>query len=331
VVRGVFDSIKALASITALVLLAVPTTATAGFLGKNGRIAISADWGCDGSYIQTVRPTGSGVRSLGPKPCNDEGMPDRYGSWTADGRTLLFNARIDPNGTDMTVMSMGPRGDDRHPLPVPDGYEPQPSPSGDRLVYERIGPAGIHRPDICTVNTDGSGLACLRVGHQPRFSPNGKMIAFVGPIIDESGERSRKEQGLWLMALDGTIVRRLTRTDVSEFDWSPTGRRLAFVKRLSERGDENDLYTINSGGKGRQRLTSTPRRHEFSPAWSPDGESIAFVRRKPGNDFKSPVIQVRKKPADGSARSRTVIRLPPVFDTLNGPSYPTTISWQARP
>ena len=169
--------------IAIIVLLAIPATATASFPGKNGRIAVSSDWGCDGSYIQSVRPGGSDVRPLGPTPCDDDGLPDRYGTWTPDGRALLFNARIDHDGTDMTVLSMGARGGNRRVLPVPEGYEPQPSPSGEQFVYERHDAGGSNRPDIWKVDIDGSDPVRLGVGRRPRFSPNGRQIAFIGPNV----------------------------------------------------------------------------------------------------------------------------------------------------
>ncbi len=49
-------------TIAAAAVLAVaaitPANAFAGYPGENGRIAISAEWGCDDSFIHTVRPSG---------------------------------------------------------------------------------------------------------------------------------------------------------------------------------------------------------------------------------------------------------------------------------
>jgi dipeptidyl aminopeptidase/acylaminoacyl peptidase len=38
-----------------------------------------------------------------------------------------------------------------------------------------------------------------------------------------------------------------------------------------------DIYVVNADGAGRTRLTRDPA-EEFSPAWSPDGTKIAFLR-----------------------------------------------------
>lgn len=69
--------------------------------------------------------------------------------------------------------------------------------------------------------------------------------------------------------------------------WSPDGSRIAFVRM----GDAySDLYVVGSDGQGLQRLTRnqpsyTPGSYQYvqnavwalSPAWSPDGSTIAYV------------------------------------------------------
>jgi Tol biopolymer transport system component len=37
---------------------------------------------------------------------------------------------------------------------------------------------------------------------------------------------------------------------------------------------QNDIFVIAAEGAGRTQLTRTPFRHEFAPAWSPDGSRI---------------------------------------------------------
>jgi dipeptidyl aminopeptidase/acylaminoacyl peptidase len=60
------------------------------------------------------------------------------------------------------------------------------------------------------------------------------------------------------------------RPGVGSIVWSPDSRRLAFVKG-------GDLYLVDAGGGGLQRLTRTPDA-ESEPCWSPDGRFLAFVR-----------------------------------------------------
>jgi TolB protein len=73
--------------------------------------------------------------------------------------------------------------------------------------------------------------------------------------------------------------------------FSPDGRYLAVTTQLQ---NAHDIYRLNSDGSGRVRLTETPLWapvqpenngklwNNASPAWSPDGSSIAFVTDRTG-------------------------------------------------
>jgi WD40-like Beta Propeller Repeat len=312
----------------ALALLLVPSGAHAAFRGSNGRIAITSEWGCDGAWTQTVRPDGSGLRPLGAEPCDEQAPQVRYAAWRADGRELLVNSWTPTEaGADTAVATIDADGTSLRSLPLPYGTHPRPAFYRHRLVYERPGSAN-GRSDIWLANYNGSEARRLTAGSHPRFSPNARRIAFVGPVIDRAGRPSSARQGLWLMKASGEIIRRVTRADVSELDWSPDGKRLTYVTRKPTRDTPNDLYTIDVRGKQRRRLTTTRRMDEFSPAWSPDGSWIAFVRRIPGShEQDSPTYQVRKRRPEGG-RSRLILQLPDVFDPVNGAFHPTTLSWQ---
>ena len=57
-------------------------------------------------------------------------------------------------------------------------------------------------------------------------------------------------------------------------EWSPDGRRLAFISRV---GAADQLFVVDVAGGGETRqLTSIPE-GVSGPAWSPDGSSIAFI------------------------------------------------------
>jgi Tol biopolymer transport system component len=93
----------------------------------------------------------------------------------------------------------------------------------------------------------------------------------------------------------------------SEYDpaFSPNGRRLTYSFDADR--DETyspgeaisyDIWVSRVDGTRHKRLTRTPRRTEWSPAWSPDGKWIAFSRDGSGSD---PIWMMR---ADGSHKRR---------------------------
>jgi dipeptidyl aminopeptidase/acylaminoacyl peptidase len=72
--------------------------------------------------------------------------------------------------------------------------------------------------------------------------------------------------------------------DVGEPDLSPDGSTLVYsVGTINAKEDlaQTDLWRVGYDGKGRKRLTRTPRHGESRPQWSPDGRSIAFLSDAP--------------------------------------------------
>ncbi len=120
----------------------------------------------------------------------------------------------------------------------------------------------------------------------PAWSPDGERIAFDS---DRAGDNNRD---IYVMDRDGGNIRRLT--DHPSFDllpaWSPDGSRIAFMSvRDSEWSAANpaaapfaaNIYLVNPDGTNLTRLTNTPN-HDQSPAWAPDGSTIAFSREIDG-------------------------------------------------
>jgi hypothetical protein len=108
----------------------------------------------------------------------------------------------------------------------------------------------------------------------PTLSPDRRRILFV--------RQGGRQRGLYLMRIDGTHRKRLTRSSESAFGatWSPDGKQILFVRELPpipHVTTRSDIYVINADGTGLHRLRRT-KRDESQSAWSPDGQNIAFIR-----------------------------------------------------
>jgi Tol biopolymer transport system component len=112
--------------------------------------------------------------------------------------------------------------------------------------------------------------------------------------------------GLYVMNPDGSGKRRLARhawisnLGVGSLAWSPDRRKLVFAAHLSGSAAPCDSYcgkeifVINADGSGLRRLTrnTVP---DWEPAWSPDGQKIAWLRQ--GDGTRADVFVMN---ADGS-------------------------------
>jgi len=115
---------------------------------------------------------------------------------------------------------------------------------------------------------------------RPAWSPDQKVLVFAK---HEAGTIFLFQRVL----ASGQETRLTDRTD-PEFDavWSPDGTRLAFTfDKTSPNQGDLELYTITAEGKDLQRVTGTEGKlsHEESPAWSADGQWLAYSSTRDDN------------------------------------------------
>lgn len=149
------------------------------------------------------------------------------------------------------------------------------SPDGKTIVFDMLG-------DIYAIPAKGGQAKAITQGMawnmQPRFSPDGKQIAF---ISDRDGG-----DNLWVMDADGTNpvqISKEKRNLVHTPNWSPDGDYIAtkrgFVSSRSIAAGEIWLYH-KSGGNGYQlkkRLGGeTAQKNIAEPAFSADGRYVYF-------------------------------------------------------
>ncbi len=108
----------------------------------------------------------------------------------------------------------------------------------------------------------------------PRWSPDGTKIAYL-----TTGSADYLSQTALVVFDTTTRQIELIRGGVqTAFDWSPDGRYLVYAKKsdASKHGSRYfDLYLYDLTRKKETRLTRDARAH--SPAFSPDGQALAFV------------------------------------------------------
>jgi Tol biopolymer transport system component len=199
-------------------------------------------------------------------------------AWTADGRSLVFasmrGGRLElwrilskPSSKPVRLMVTGDA-----PL------NPAISRDGHRLVYAHgFGNFNIWRVSLQSKQPGQavSLIASTRSEFHPRYSPDGKRIAF------ESDRSGSKE--IWVSNEDGSNAIQMTSFGnawAGSPQWSPDGEKIVFDCNV---GGNFDIYVIKSQGGQPVRLTTSPANH-IRPSWSHDGKWIYFSSNRTGTN-----------------------------------------------
>jgi Tol biopolymer transport system component len=126
----------------------------------------------------------------------------------------------------------------------------------------------------------------------PRWTPDGGQIAFLS-----TPPRTNSTTRIVSMPADSGALRAITpeSIDVRAFEWSPRGRRIAFV---SSGSSGPALWVIDANGVVQRRLTTGDT---AAFAWAPDDSAIARVARDASGMLRVEVVAV-----DNSASPRVI-------------------------
>jgi TolB protein len=231
------------------------------------------EWSADGSkivferaafrarrvQIYTVSANGSGLKQILPSAACDGGEAP---AWSPDGRQIAFLCHyrlvvVAANGMNPRTVTSGSR-------PTWWDGDPQFSPDGKQIVFQRIDPKA--KPSggfsLWIVNSDGTGERQLtpwklRAGDHPDWSPDGGRILFRSNVNGPASVSAN----LYTIRPDGTGLTQLTHARGGEVQnlsagFSPDGKWITFSRTpgLGKAGNA-DVFVMRANGTGVRNVT----------------------------------------------------------------------------
>ncbi|HEY7333674.1 MAG TPA: DPP IV N-terminal domain-containing protein [Bryobacteraceae bacterium] len=221
-------------------------------------------------------------------------------TWSPDGKEIVFSS--DRTGVPRLWRIPANLLSPSSPLPV--------EAAGENARFPSFSQAGNQRPrlayqkfeqdfDLRRAELERSGagrqslkpssrfLVSTKLESHPRFSPDGKRIAFMS-------QRSGTHE-VWLADSDGSNPVRLTSMRGPVLNgprWSSDGRQIGF-HATTGRGGNYQIYVVNVAGGRPVLLSRDEYQPDFLPTWTRDGRWIYFGSGRSGT------VQLWKMPAGG--------------------------------
>jgi len=199
---------------------------------------------------------------------------------------------------------------------VPDpASDPAISPDGKLVAFRRnsYAPGGA---GVFVTSSEGKGAMQL-TAHPgdccPAWSPDGKMLAFTRIAADE--------YAIYVVSAKGGTPRKISHEDPrkkrGELTWTPDGKFIAFSGDSPRGGSQIFLLSVENSSV---RAITEPQGQDrdWGPAFSPDGQQMAFVRGNgagfPEEIWVMPVSgtlpKVEFKQADGKGTNEAIVTMP---------------------
>lgn len=168
---------------------------------------------------------------------------------------------------------------------------PNVSPDGKTLTYQSVKNLSqgnnLFSGNILTktLGTDGQPVELVSNGYLPKWSPDGKTLAFLRvtgkdyqiETINTLGEEPKRVTTDGISPVSYSLLP-YNRMQTSDFSWSPDGSKIAYI---SDRGGQRNIWLVNADGSNDGQLTNNSDSNLFlyCPIWSSDGKRLAFTSR----------------------------------------------------
>lgn len=206
---------------------------------------------------------------------------------TSDSYYELYSVNID--GTGLTLID---RVESRN------GYlgSPDWSPDDRQIIYIKFW-YDSWKSDFIIYNNDDRTHTILNIKdkeeedkHNPRFSPNGKQIAYCAEVKSDTAYiHSHHNHHIYTVDVNGKNNQLIIRNGSAPI-WSPKGDKIVYLS--SGINGSSQIFVANADGSGKKQLTSSvspqwwdtgfPRDGNSNPQWTTDGKKIVYVSYENG-------------------------------------------------